>query len=267
MKSKIFLLLILTGFVIITGCGLLSKKYTKSETEDIRINAAGKTKVKVDNVKGYIKISRSRDTSLITVKAMKEIKVKKKYLNTPFDEIKISLDTMSSIISIKTDIERNRDDNTFNFNLDRGQQVDYEISIPAGISIEIENISGNITAADLDNDLRLDLINGEVNLEKYTGMIDCEITNGSFSGHIDSARGILINTINGGVTLYLNNYMNANVRAETVNGKIIEENLEFREIVKEKNLFRAKLGSGNPLIEIKIETVNGKIRFYGRNEI
>ena len=61
--------------------------------------------------------------------------------------------------------------------------------------------------------------------------------------------------------------MSANIRAETVNGRIVEENLQFRVIDKEKKMFRGTLGNSDSNIDIKIETVNGKIKLIGRNEI
>lgn len=251
----------------LNGCGLLSKKYTKTETVTHTINTAGKTKFKLENVRGSITISRSADSNTITLKAVKEIKVKKKYLDTPFDEIEIRMDTVSGVVSIVTEINKDGNDNIFNLDIDRDQRVDYEIKIPAEMTLEIENVSGNIVSENLSNNMKIDLINGDVDLENYTGRLECEVTNGDFSGHIDSTRGIDINTINGNVSLFLNNYMSVNVRAETVNGKISEEELQFKNTIKEKGLFKGTLGNGDSNTDIKIETVNGRIKLYGRNEI
>lgn len=267
MKSRIFLLMLGLVIVYLNGCGLMSKKYTKKETVTHQISTEGKKKIKLENINGSVAISQSKDSNALIVKAFKEIKVKKKYLDTPFDEIEVEIDTMGNIITISTDINKSGEDGIFKFNLDRKQRVDYEITVPLNMEIEVENINGNVTAGSLTDDLKIDLVNGEVSLENYRGRLECEVTNGSVSGHIESTEGIDITTINGSVTLYLNNYMNANVRAETVRGKITEEQLQFREMIKEKNLFKGKLGSQESDVDIKVETVNGKIKLYGRNEI
>jgi hypothetical protein len=268
MKSRIILFVVsLSVIASLNGCGLMSKKYTKKETVQHQINTEGKTKVKLDNITGSITISRSRDSNSLTVKAYKEIKVKKKFLDMPFDEIEIKIDTISNIVNIKTEINKNGEDGIFKIDMGREQRVDYEITVPSNIEVEVENVNGNITTSGLNNDMKIDLVNGEVALESYTGRLECDITNGSFSGHIDSTKGLDINTINGSVTLFLNNYMSANVRAETVHGKITDENLQFRDIVRERGMFKGKLGSGDSIIDIRIETVNGKIKLYGRNEI
>jgi hypothetical protein len=268
MKSAIILFVIaFTSGIFLNGCGLMTKKYLKTETVNFRINTDGKKKVKLDNIKGNITVVPSSDSGSLSVKAHKEIKVKKKYLDTPFDEIEIKIDSSSNTISISSEINKEGEDGIFRFSTGRDQRVDYEIRVPSNIDIEVENVDGNVNSNDLNNDIKIDLVNGQVAVESYTGRMECDITNGSFSGHIDSTSGLDINTINGSVTLFLNNYMNANVRAETVNGKIIDENLQFRDINKEKRSFKAKLGSGVPDTEIRIETVNGKIKLYGRNEI
>lgn len=267
MKSKLILAIICFTVFGLNGCGLLSKKYTKTETVTHSISATGKTKLKLENIVGSITISRSNDSNSITLKAHKEIKVKKKYLDTPFDEIDIKMDTVSGIVSITTEINKQGDDNIFNLNIDRDQRVDYEIQIPVSMNLDIENVSGNIVTNNLSNDMKIDLINGDADLENYTGRLECDITNGDFTGHIDSTRGIEINTINGNVSLFLNNYMSVNVRAETVNGKISDEELQFKNTIKEKGLFKGTLGNGDSNTDIKIETVNGRIKLYGRNEI
>lgn len=268
MKNKILAIIIGITLLSVSGCGMFSKKYTKAKTDEYRLNTAGKKKVKLDNVNGTVTITHSNDSGALLVKAVREIKVKKKYLDTPFDEIEIKIDTTGSNISIATEIEKKGEDGLFKFNIARGQRVDYEIQIPSGLDIEVENVHGNIVASSLDNDLKIDLVNGKVSLENYSGLLECEITNGEFTGHIDSTRGININTVNGSVSLFLNNYINANLRAETSNGKIVDDNLNFRDVIKEKGLFKGKLGNGgNANVDIKVETVNGRIKLYGRNEI
>ncbi len=267
MKSRIIIILVSFGFIIsVNGCGLMGKKYLKSKSEQHQISTLDKKKIKISNITGNIVLSHSNDTAMVTIKASKEIKVKKKYLDTPFDEITIDIDTLSSIIEIKSVISGN-DDGVFKFNNNRDIRIDYEIYIPSNIDIEVENVHGNITSGDLNNDIKIDLVHGDVDLENYTGRIDCEITNGSFSGKIDSTKGIDLNTINGNVTLILSNYMNVNLRAETVNGRISNENLDFRLVDKERNIFKGKLGNSDLKSDIKIETVNGKIKLFGRNEI
>ncbi|MBL8006715.1 MAG: hypothetical protein JNJ56_04240 [Ignavibacteria bacterium] len=265
MKTIILLLLALIFLQVFNGCGFLAKKYTKSETEEIRINTAGKRKISLENISGNIRIIKSSDSSAIIIKALKETKVKKKELETPFDEIKIETDTNSENISVRTVINKNVGIKFFN--LGRNPTVDYDLYIPENIEIEIENINGDLSAKNLNNSLKISLVNGDAEIENYTGTLNCEITNGSFYGEVDSTEGINVSIINGSITMNLSNFMNANISAETVNGKISNENIQLRELRKEKKLLKAKIGNQETDVEIKVETVNGKIKLTGKNEI
>jgi len=265
MKAKIFLITIFLVAFGLNGCGLLSKKYTKTETSNYNIYAGNKKKISLENINGNVTIAQISDSNTLTIKAFKEVKVKKKYLETPFEEIVIELDTNSEIIFVKTEINHKGSESIFNYG--REQRVDYEIHLPSNIEIEVDNVNGNVVLSGSNNSLTVSLVNGDIDVSKFTGKIECEITNGSFSGKIDSTSGLDINTINGSVTLFLNNYMNANIRAESVNSKITDENLQFRDLMKKNKLLRGKLGNVNTDVEIKVETINGKIKLYGRNEI
>ncbi len=267
MKIIAVLFLIIVVGANFGGCGMMSKRYTKSKTETFSINAAGKKKFKLENVRGTIKISRSADSGLIGIKASKELQVKKKNLDKPFDEMTVKLDTIGSIVSVMTDFEKSRDIRFFKFDDGTDARVDYEISLPRGIEIEIKNNHGNISGIDLGNDLNLDLVNGDVSLEGFSGLLECETVNGDLSANIDSTRGINLNTVNGDVSLTFSNFINANLRAETVNGKITEDNLQLTDVTREKKLLKAKIGKDTPDADIKIETVNGKIRLSGKNVI
>lgn len=266
MKTPVIVIAVVLGFVM-SSCGLLSKKYTKSAKEIHAVSSDGKTKLVLNNINGNVNIKHSDDSGFVKIKAEKEIKVKKKYLDTPFDEITLEIDTIGSEINIEAIIGKRGEDDGFNLNFNRRQKVDYEIFVPPGISVVIENVNGNVTAENISNDLVIHQINGDVEIDNYSGELECEITNGSFSGNIDSTKGITINIINGKVSLGLSNYINAKVSAQSLNSKITTENLSFTVMDQEKKSFRGSLGSGDEKSIISIETVNGKIYLYGEEEI
>jgi len=267
MKAKI--LIIITGIfflsISISNCGFLSKKYTKTEKSEISISTVSKKKISLDNTNGEIKILKSTDVNKLVIIAHKEIKVKKKNLETPFDEIIIDIDTNSDVISVTSKIKDKGEVQFFHFG--KETRIDYDIYVPENIEIEIVNVNGNIDSKTITNDLRIELTNGDVDLERYTGKLNCEITNGAFNGRIDSTNGINIEVINGSVELNLNNFINANVTAETMNGKISEENLQFRDLKKGKKSLSGKLGNTDNKVDIHIETTNGKIKLFGNSEI
>src|SRR6187402_1211319 len=156
MKSKIFLIAVFLCVAGFNGCGLLSKKYTKSETSNYKIYTGNKKKITLENINGNVMISQVSDSNTMIIKAYKEIKVKKKYLNTPFDEIEVQLDTNSEIVTVYTDINKNGSDAIFN--LSRNQRVDYEIYLPSNIEININNVNGLVTTDGIANNLTVSQI-------------------------------------------------------------------------------------------------------------
>jgi len=268
MRSRILIMLVVTGILVsFSGCGFMSKKYLKTKTEDHTISTLNKKRVSLENINGDILIRQSRDSSEMTISATKEVKVSKKDLDKPFDEITINIESEDDIIRITTEINIQRRSKFFNINLGNKATVDYVITVPAGLELKIENVNGNVTCNELNNDLTLNLVNGKTKLSNYSGLLECEIVNGSFTGEILSTKGIGISTVNGSITLNLNNYLNAEIIAETVNGKISDSNLIIKETERKKRKFRGILGSGTPESVIKTNTVNGKINFLGTDEI
>lgn len=268
MRSKILIILLVSGFLTgISGCGMMSKKYLKTNSEEHTISTVDKKKIKLENISGDIIIKQGNDSSQMTVSATKEIKVKKKDLDKPFDEINIKINSGDNEIIIKTEYNYQRQNSIFKFDLGKMANVDYVITVPPGIEISLDNVNGNVTSDRLDNDLTINLVNGKVSLDNYSGILQCEIVNGSFTGEIINTKGVDINTVNGGIKLNLNNFINAELRAETVNGKISDSDLEIREADRKKRFLKGYLGSGTPDALIKVSTVNGKIVFTGTNEI
>lgn len=264
---KTLLILIVFGFMVtgFNGCGF-SRKYLKTKTDNYTLNVEGKKRLKIDNINGNISISHSNDSGSVSLKTTREIKVKKKYLDAPFEEITVNIDTLDNYILLTTEIEKKGEDGIFN--IDREQRVDFEIKVPHNLSIEVENRNGTISLTNLDNDVMLDITNGEVSVDNYTGLLECETINGDFTGHIDSTRGINISTVNGSVSLYLNSTISARLRAESVSSKITENNLSVKDAIRDKGMLKGKIGTGDDNVDIKIETVNGRIKLYGsRNDI
>ncbi|MEZ4820900.1 MAG: hypothetical protein R2942_00280 [Ignavibacteria bacterium] len=219
----------------------MSKKYLKTESFEQTVSTSGIKKIKLENISGNILIKQGIDSSKMTVEATKEIKVRKKDLDKPIDEIEINIDTDDNMIRIKTEYNAPNRKTIFNFNMGNKASVDYVITVPPGIDLGIENVNGNITSDKLDNDLSIDLVNGKTEITNYSGILQCEIVNGSFTGEILNTGGVGISTVNGSVTLNLNNYINAELWAETVNGKISDSNLMIKEIEKKKRKFKGYL--------------------------
>ncbi len=257
----------ITAFLVLAGltfgCGLFSERYEKNETEEFKISAAGKSRLVLDNINGRIELIASSDSENVKVIAVKEITVPKKDLNKPFEEIKLRIDTSGNDIRIDSDIKSKTKLRFFSFGTIKGPKVDYEIHIPSGLAVEISNVNGNISSNRLATDVSIELINGNITFRNYSGLFESEVTNGEVSLSVDSTSGIDIETVNGSVDIDFGKYVAGKLKAETTNGKIVDENLDLSNVTKEKKLLKGEFGT-SPSTSISISTVNGRITLKGK---
>jgi len=254
---KLFSLIIVLSFFAtsIMGCSLFRKKYEKKETKEYKLSVINKKKIQLDNLNGDIKIkSNSFDNNLI-VKADITVYLTKKELDKEDDYTKVSFDTTESTIRIST--ERKSTRNHFVFFGSQHDKINYEIDVPSGISVSVDNTNGRITLEKMDNDVKIDLVNGDIKFSRLSGQLDFDVTNGKIKGDADSTKGMSINTVNGNVELTLSEYFTGKFNMQTVNGKISKKDFNFKNTNEEKRSFKGELGSNGP--DVKIETVNGKI--------
>lgn len=254
-KFLFIILCILT--VYMTGCSSLGRKYTKTETDKFTLNAANKRTISLENISGDITITKSED-STIKITAVKEVKVRKKDLETPFDEIRITIDTVTSTVKIGYEAD---DFDEGLFSKVRQPEITYTIQVPSFLDLKIDNVHGNISLNNLENNTNIDLITGEVNMEHVSGNIRIDMANGDVTGLIDSTKGISVELINGDIRFTLNAGVNAKLDAEWAHGKFEYDGLSFTNVDKERERFRGVLGTGAS--DIKIDIVNGKIKVFG----
>jgi DUF4097 and DUF4098 domain-containing protein YvlB len=265
MKTTIIILIILAavGSALTGGCSLFSRKLTKNETIKRSVSASNRKKVKVENVNGNIYVN--RDTLLsneIKISYTLQSTVKKKDQDKPINDLSVDIDTTGEIVSLKGNFER---EHKGIFNVGHTRQIDFHLTIPPGIAIDLEGVNGIISVDGIEKDIRIDLTNGEVSFNKTPGFIECSLVNGHISGHLDSTNGAKIDITNGDISLFLAGGVKGLVKAETVNGKISYENLSFTDLNKEKKTLSGRLGlSGNRII---LESVNGKIKLYGTSQV
>lgn len=266
MKHGIVYLLAFAVFAgLIFGCGIFSERFEKAETENITLYTGERRTLNLDNINGKIELNQSSDSGLIRIVARKEISVRKKDLDKPFDEITIKIDSTLDEIRIDSEINKRSGTKFFNIGNIKGPKVDYTIFIPANHRIRISNVNGDITAGSLNADLKIEIVNGNVDIENFSGLFESETTNGEVSLGVDSTTGIDIETVNGSVDLAFGENISASLKAETQNGKISDEGLDLKNVKREKKYLKADLGSGAST-SISLSTINGRIALKGKNK-
>jgi opacity protein-like surface antigen len=142
---------------------------------------------------------------------------------------------------------------------DNDVNVEFKLSVPAGVRFVGRTVNGGIDARGLSADAEATTVNGGVDLES-TGTARAETVNGGITarfGRSDWNGTMKLATVNGGIDVTMPDGLSADVQAATVNGDI---STDFPITVVGK-FGRRKLsgtvGAGGRLLEMN--TVNGGI--------
>ena len=142
-------------------------------------------------------------------------------------------------------------------------QVDFTIALPAGVHFIGRTVNGDVEADNLGADVRAGTVNGSIDIST-AGRAEASTVNGSISaemGRSDWDDEAEFHTVNGGITLYLPEGTNVDLRAEVLNGDVTSDfpmTIQGRQRRWGPRKLRATIGRGGPELELK--SVNGSIR-------
>lgn len=138
--------------------------------------------------------------------------------------------------------------------------VKYEITVPKTVNLsKIETVNGSVEITGIEGYIKTQTVNGSINI---TGgnTVFAETVNGSIKAKLSdfsTNEKAKFETVNGSINLYLSNSINADLEAETVNGKITADVPIATSNFSEKKHLKGKIGKGGP--KLNLGTVNGSI--------
>ncbi len=258
-KGKSLLLIIFISLLSlsISGCSIFQKRYEKTDKKEYQISASGKTKLVIDNKNGDISIKRNSSDSTVLVIAEITSYLTKKELSENIKNIDLLTDTSSNEIRISTKSSVS-ERVFFNFGNRKNNSVNYTIYLPPNIESEMTSVNGRFEAFNVSNNLTGGTVNGNINLDKTSGLLKLETVNGKITAVLDSTKGLNFETVNGSVNLKLSPGFSGKFDLDWVNGSVKYDDFNFQNVYKEKRSFKAKLGNSDS--EIKVSTVNGSIK-------
>ena len=143
---------------------------------------------------------------------------------------------------------------------DNDTVVHFDVRVPYGVNFIGSTVNGEVSGESLQGDAEGHTVNGSVRLST-TGLAVENTVNGSVNvtmGRADWPNGASFNTVNGGITLTLPSYFNAELRADTLNGSIESDfPITVTGQVSRRRL-HGTIGSGGR--ELQLKTVNGSIK-------
>lgn len=139
-------------------------------------------------------------------------------------------------------------------------QVRFSVMLPDGVRFEGRTVNGDIEAFDLESDVSLVTVNGDVDVST-TGSAEATTVNGSIKatvGAIVARGGASFTTVNGSITLDLPDDVDADIDASWLNGGLDSDLPIQLSGGLRRNRARGSLGRGGA--EITLRTINGSIR-------
>jgi hypothetical protein len=143
---------------------------------------------------------------------------------------------------------------------DNDTVVHFDVHVPYGVGFVGRTVNGEVNAESLQGDAEAHTVNGSVRLTT-TGLAIASTVNGSVNvsmGRADWPSGATFKTVNGEITLTLPSVLNAELRAEVLNGSIKSDFPVTVTGQVSRRRLSGQIGAGGQ--ELNVSTVNGSIK-------
>jgi len=232
-------------------------EFFAEETVAVELPVVNHMRIRLETISGDIEIEGQIDAHSVIVTAQKWVG------SDRMEDAEVHLQELETRVTAQNDeilIQTLQPENTEN----REYQVDYHITLPSNLEIEVTHVNGDIVVQDTESPVWVDSTNSHVFLSNIFGNVDVNLSNGS----INSTMALPVNgeirfsTGNGNLDLSIPTSTSAMLAASVVNGFISVSSLEFDGVQTTQSL-TGTLGNGEGVIELG--AVNGNISVIGLN--
>lgn len=235
------------------------------ETVDKSFPLAPGGSVSLDNVNGDVTIEvwESAEVRVYAVKRASSQEL--------LDRLEVEIEASSKSVRIDTKYPNNRrnrdhEDGDHDDHGYRGSsQVEYTLTIPRTAIVDgVDLVNGNLLIDGAEAGVDAEAVNGNIVVRNGSGSFDIETVNGNievYASRLGSEDEVNLESVNGKIDLYLAASSAAEIRAESLNGRL--ENDFGIAVHKGKYVgadFKGSVGGGGS--EIDLETVNGAISVH-----
>ncbi len=127
----------------------------------------------------------------------------------------IEIEKTDSGIEIRTQ----RPDNKWNLFKDWNISVNYTITVPRNVRLDLDTVNGSIFVPPTTGNVKSETVNGSIKINGTRGAIDVETVNGKIV-LAEIIGGVKAETVNGSIEIAITEQIQNDIRAETVNGGV-----------------------------------------------
>lgn len=234
---------------------IVSLDETERFEQTYPLNANGR--VSVSNVNGSITVE-AWDRNEVRLEAVKTADTKERLA-----DVQIRIDARQDYFSVETDYGSwKRNDGVWKNRNSGKLEVQYRLQVPRGAVLdEVETVNGSVTISNMTNSTKASAVNGNVKATNLRGTARISTVNGTTEADFDSVSNtgqISLDTVNGKVLLTVPSDINATVKADSLNGQIINDfGLPVRKGEYVGRDLYGKIGSGE--LRVRLNSVNGDL--------
>jgi DUF4097 and DUF4098 domain-containing protein YvlB len=222
------------------------------------VTIAGHTNLWLDGVNGEVEIIGQPGSNSVQVTASARVGSDTLLdAQAGLNQLEVSLTSANGGIVIQT---------TQPGNTGRRQYiVDYTITVPSDLAVNISLVNGHVTVNDIGNSIYIVLENGNVDFTDIYGDATASLDNGSIRGTLTLPPGgeAMLSTVNGDIDLDMPVSTSAEIFAQVSNGTISRDNIDLTGVISTNQSLQGIMGDGEGFIDVR--TVNGDISLTGIN--
>ncbi|MBT8218818.1 MAG: hypothetical protein KJP00_03290 [Bacteroidia bacterium] len=171
---------------VVSADDLRKQEFTKKISKEYTINKDGK--VELSNKYGKIDV-KTNNSNMVVIDI--EIRVDAKnedVANDAFERVKIDFMSNSDYVKASTSLESQKGWNNWWGNKNYNLQINYEVSLPKTVELDVSNKYGDVYVTDLENDLDLEVKYGKFYVNSA---YDIQLEAKYGSGDIESCKNIV----------------------------------------------------------------------------
>jgi len=262
-RNIILLFVVVTLSFILGGCGDVdfntnyegfngnwpfsaNNDYEVSEEFFRQIEAGNRFLLRLHGINGKIAITGLSTTDSVTIEATKMVSsFSMQDAATHLQDIDVNVQSLTDEVFIETVQPQQT--------IGRSYVVDYTITLPSNMEIQVNNVNGNITIDFNEKNVSVNNVNGNVTLANIFGSAWINLTNGTIDSEVTLPLNgtIDLNTVNGNIDITIPTSTSAEFSAAVNVGSINITGLALQNEVVTSKTLSGTLGNGQGIISLE----------------
>ncbi len=226
------------------------------ETFSLQADATGRTRFRLTSINGTVLVLGATNTQTVLIEGTRRVEAGSQS-DAEDDLVNLQVEVSQTADEVSVRTVQPQDTQNRNF------IVDYQITLPSGLSVQIINVNGGVTVTAVANAVDVVNANGNISLQGIVGSVDVALVNGNIDAEVTppATGAIALASVNGNLSLNVPVNVSAQLSMMLTNGTLSVVSLAVQNQTSSSTNLTGTLGAGDG--EITLSTVNGNIVIAG----